>query len=713
MSERLTNNRIEKMYDRYTDGFLGELRTDEFYEFFMNSIKSGERNVYLYEKYIERIVDIAWVEMIEQTIIPLDTIIRNPRRFIKNEEEILPIEMVKNVTTDGIRHLAQHTNMIAMVKGDEVTPQRMLNIHKEESFETYENRFIFTLLQKLQYFLDKRLQALMANTGAQDMLEMRLDGKFDTGKDQVAYKVEFSYTTPHVDLADEDLKINADVSTLSSMQRVERIRRILYDFMGSPLIRTLEGCALVRPPLTMTNVLTKNQDFKKAVELWMFIERYEDKGFNVKQVEREAVPTEKFLDDMLSVVALQYVISKNNSGRTEEHDDYMARRVEILPNIVRKDIDRIIENYDLEIDEVKRIFLEQAEEAQKNKYDDTAKVEAILTRAMTLENTRIAVDSKHRKSRADKIAEKHAREKKQAEREAELKRIRNEFLEKETSRIENEVRNKFEAIAIERDALRQAEEQKAAEERVAARIAEEEKAAEERAAARIADEERAAAEREAIRRAEEEMNAQEREATRLKDEERAAAHRMALSLADEQRRAAEREAARLADEERKAAERIAARIAEEEKEAEERCLARVATENKVAAAREIDRRRRESEEAEARIAARLADEEREAAEREAARLADEEEKAAERIASQIAEEQKAAEEREAARLVEEEKAAEARERKRRRREATEAKERREARKEARLAALSDASTNKKKVYRAVRRSPKVTEHEEE
>ena len=191
--------------------------------------------------------------MIEQTIIPLDTIIRNPRRFIKNEEEILPIEMVKNVTTEGIRHLAQHTNMIATVKGDEVTPQRMLNIHKEESFETYENRFIYTLLQKLQYFLDKRLQALMAKTGAQDMLEMRMDGSFDTGKDQIAYKLEFSYTTPHVDLADEDLKINADVSTLSSMQRVERIRRILYDFMGSQLIRTLEGCALVRPPLTMTN----------------------------------------------------------------------------------------------------------------------------------------------------------------------------------------------------------------------------------------------------------------------------------------------------------------------------------------------------------------------------------------------------------------------------------------------------------------------------
>ena len=506
MSERMTNNKIEKMYDRFTDGFLGELRDDEFFAFFMNAIKSGERNVYLYEKYIERTVDLNWVEMIEQTIIPLDTIIRNPRRFIKNEEEILPIEMVKNVTTESIRHLAQHTNMIATVQGDEVTPQRMLNIHKEESFETYENRFIYTLLQKLQYFLDKRLQALMAKTGSQDVLEMRLDGNFDTGKDQIAYKLEFSYITPHIDLADEDLKINADVSQLSSMQRVERIRRILYDFMGSQLIRTLEGCALVRPPLTMTNVLTKNQDFKKAVELWMFIERYEDQGYNVSQVEREAVPTEKFLDEMLSVIALQYVISKNNSGRTEEHDDYMARRKEILPNIVRKDIDKIIENYDLEIDEIKRIFVERAEEAQKNKYDDSAKVESVLNRAMTLENTRMALDAKHRKSRADRIAEKQESERRKAEHEAELKRIRTEFLEKETSRIESEVRAKFEAIAEERDLERQIAEERAAEEREAERaareaerLAQEEADAEARVAARLAEEERAANEREAAR----------------------------------------------------------------------------------------------------------------------------------------------------------------------------------------------------------------------
>ena len=575
MSERITNNKIEKMYDRFTDDFLGELRTDEFFAFFMNALKSGERNVYLYEKYIERNVDLRWVEMIEQTIIPLDTIIRNPRRFIKNEEEILPIEMVKTVTTESIRHLAQHTNMIATVKGDEVTPQRMLNIHKEESFETYENRFIYTLLQKLQYFLDKRLQALMSKTGAQDMLEMRLDGSFDTGKDQVAYKLEFSYTTPHVDLADEDLKINADVSTLSSMQRVERIRRILYDFMGSQLIRTLEGCALVRPPLTMTNVLTKNQDFKKAVELWMFIERYEDLGYNVSQVEREAIPTEKFLDEMFSVIALQYVISKNNSGRTEENDDYMARRKEILPNIVRKDIDKIIENYDLEIDEVKRIFVERAEEAQKNKYDDSAKVEAVLSRAMTLENTRMSVDAKHRKTRADRVAEKLERERIIAEREAEARRVRTEFLERETSRIEHEVRTKFEAIEEERVAAVVAEEEKAVELRVNERLAREAEESEARVAARIAEENEESEARVAARIAEENEESEARVAARIAEENEESEARVAARIAEENEESEARVAARMAEESEEAKTRIASRIAEEEEEAEFRAAQRL------------------------------------------------------------------------------------------------------------------------------------------
>ena len=104
---------------------------------------------------------------------------------------------------------------------------------------------------------------------------------------------------------------------------------------------------------------------------------------------------------------------------------------------------------------------------------------------------------------------------KKAEHEAELKRIRTEFLEKETSRIESEVRTKFEAIAEERDAARQIEEQAAAEAREAERLAREEAEAEAREAERLVREEAEAEARVAARIAEEEKAAAEREAERI------------------------------------------------------------------------------------------------------------------------------------------------------------------------------------------------------
>ena len=56
--------------------------------------------------------DTSWIDMVEECIPYLDNIIRNQRRFIVQEENIVPIEKAKVVTEESIRHLAQHTSMI-------------------------------------------------------------------------------------------------------------------------------------------------------------------------------------------------------------------------------------------------------------------------------------------------------------------------------------------------------------------------------------------------------------------------------------------------------------------------------------------------------------------------------------------------------------------------------------------------------------------------
>ena len=398
------NSRIEDLYYRFINGFVADLKSDEFYDYFVNMVKGGTNNMTLNEKYVERNIDIRWVEAIEDTIIPLDNIIRTPNRFIKNIEEVVNIEMARNISTESVRHLATHTNYIAQVKGDEVIPSRILNVIKEESFETYENRFIFTLLFKLEYFLDKRMQVLMTNNKVADKYEMKFAGNCTAGHDEIEYDFSMNYVTPHVELTSEELQVGADITKLTSMQRIERLRKILYSFKASPLIKSLEHCAMVRPPLTMTNVLAKNPNFRKCVDLWRFIDRYEDVGFNVNVVDRLSTPSEQYVNDMFSLLTMQYVVMKKNTRHTDELGDYAERKKESELNVVKKSIEEIIGTYDLDINEIRRIFTDQLEKKKKKVKAEFAKINDVIKRAIANDKEYLAEFNEARKLRESKAS---------------------------------------------------------------------------------------------------------------------------------------------------------------------------------------------------------------------------------------------------------------------------------------------------------------------
>ena len=87
--------------------------------------------------------DFSWVPIVEETIPYLDTIIRNPKKFLQQEEDIVIVEKSKKISTETVRHLAQHTNFIQDVDDEGmVKPSKVLNVEKEDSWDLYENRFI-------------------------------------------------------------------------------------------------------------------------------------------------------------------------------------------------------------------------------------------------------------------------------------------------------------------------------------------------------------------------------------------------------------------------------------------------------------------------------------------------------------------------------------------------------------------------------------------
>ncbi|MEG2675753.1 MAG: DUF2357 domain-containing protein, partial [Clostridia bacterium] len=107
------------------------------------------------------------------------------------------ISLARAISTESVKHLAQHTNLISSVDKDGmVTPNKILNTTKEESFEIYENRFIYTLIKNLSAFITRRMDAIKAAYVNDHVLELNVDTSLFTGKTRVFYKLELIASLP-------------------------------------------------------------------------------------------------------------------------------------------------------------------------------------------------------------------------------------------------------------------------------------------------------------------------------------------------------------------------------------------------------------------------------------------------------------------------------------------------------------------------------------
>ena len=444
------NNKSDKQYMELKDNFMNSIKEDEFYELFNRSIKSGKNNFSLYQKYMNNIIDENWVKAIEDTIIPIDNIIRNPMRFIKQEEEIVPIEQAKKISQESIRHLAQHTNMISRVEGDGmVTPSKILNIHKEETFATYENRFIYTLLKHVQYFIDKRLR-ILNDTKIQTENKISLESEFNIGKEKIKY--EFSMTS--IEKAEKNkttIKLDEDTSQMDLQHRVERLRMILYDFQNSQLIKSLDGCLLVRPPIMRTNVILKNQNFKKAMELWTFIESYNDAGLTIQVIENEEMPNNDYIQEMFNLSLINYHLFNHHVKPGKDLEKELPPARELKPNLVRNTVEEYMDEFTMDIDDIERIFIDEIKRATKKRRENEQKIKKAIDRALKKEKDRkkkLKEQEKLRKEKARLLAKK---EKEMARLEAKKAKELERLEAKKTKEllqqaIRNSVRNNVETL---------------------------------------------------------------------------------------------------------------------------------------------------------------------------------------------------------------------------------------------------------------------------
>jgi len=221
-------------------------------------------------------VDFEWLELMENTVIYIDNILRNPNRFIINEEEVVKVEQAKRITVESIKHLSKHTNLIQEITDkDEVKPSKILNINKDESYNTYENRVIYTLIQDMQSFVDMRKRNLITASYYKNQRKCDYQGTALVGNESVS--ISLSMETRE---SEKNNNIKKGAGTIE--QRIAKLEERIADLRSTQVYRTLskDHVARIIPPIKKTNLILKNTNFQYAMKLWDFLKSFEDTGNN-------------------------------------------------------------------------------------------------------------------------------------------------------------------------------------------------------------------------------------------------------------------------------------------------------------------------------------------------------------------------------------------------------------------------------------------------
>lgn len=300
---------------------------------FRNRTNSSLQVVSDYEKVDS---DTEWLTIMEDTIRYIDNILRNPNRFIVNEEDIVKIELARRVTVESIKHLARNTNLIQDYdkKTGDVKPSKILNINKEESYNTYENRFIYSLIQNMKGFIARKKAQGIKESSFKNNKRFEYNASARVGEEQVDVNMSLNS------------KLNSsssgkDENGLTIPERIEKLELQISDLTNSDVYKTLAKLhvALVTSPIKKTNVILKNVNFQYAVKLWNYMQENLDDHSSCVKKNQNYQDNGELKDYVDETFLLNYLVMNTLNGNTITESEKQELSERLIGNVIEKIID--------------------------------------------------------------------------------------------------------------------------------------------------------------------------------------------------------------------------------------------------------------------------------------------------------------------------------------------------------------------------------------
>ena len=251
------------------------LKSDFTHNYIEEALKDGDEGKdSIFGKTNEKVIDMDWVIAIEEPLPYIQKAIDEQRRFIKQAENVVRIKKAKKILT----------------------------VEREEGFAIYENRVLLTLIHKALMFVDDKYSK-MKDVPNDSYNNITMNRHLELNQQKLDFSVNY-VNENHESLA-EDLDVE-DIESLSDFDRIRRIRQGLNECLATPLMKEIAKEPQVKPPLTQTNLLKENPNFKKAVELWNFLDTYKKQGFELVGEEYNGKMTDENKEDVYLAMEFQH-----------------------------------------------------------------------------------------------------------------------------------------------------------------------------------------------------------------------------------------------------------------------------------------------------------------------------------------------------------------------------------------------------------------------
>lgn len=302
---------------------------------FLNKLES---DMHFNSDYTGDLLSFDWLDEIEKACPFIDIIVRIPKIALIREEEVVKIEKSKKITVASVKDLTKHTHYINKVdkKADSVEPKKILDVRSEETFNIYENRFLYTLINDMDKFIYEK-EKLLDNFAVRDNKSLEYTASTVTTNEKVNVEVKVVSESLPTSKVDNDIK-----EELKSIKaRLKRVKEYIGSWQKSEMIKSLEKAhvSFIKPPIKKTNLILKNPNFRIAVTLWEYLNNYdyEDRDEEKDNIDNDGNDILKgFLDHSFLI---DYFVMDSMTAYKREQKKNMSKYAVIL---LTEEIRRIV-----------------------------------------------------------------------------------------------------------------------------------------------------------------------------------------------------------------------------------------------------------------------------------------------------------------------------------------------------------------------------------